>query len=181
MRAVAAAFLFVCIFFSSAGAEALERQQGFGLDAGLSILTISGQNAELGIAYGLHYSLALNDQFDIVGELGGAVVDLNPIVNATSLAGRPSQLWNADAGVIYKIDIVQVVPYIGALAGGYVLYGGSLPSAQVYPGVEIAAGADYLLSRHLAIGLAIREHLLFTDLDTYPTYLTVTGRVELMF
>jgi hypothetical protein len=179
MRAIAPAAVFASLVLLPRSASALERQQGFGLDAGLAILTVSGQSAEMGVAYGLHYSYALNDQFDIVGELGGAAVDLHPVMVPGS--GRPSQLWNVDAGLIYKIDIVQVVPYFGALAGGYLMYGGSLPSAQPYPGVEIAGGADYLLNRHWAVGLAIREHLLFTDLSTYPTYLTVTARVELMF
>jgi hypothetical protein len=181
MRAVAASVFFLGLVMAPTRADALERQQGFGLDTGLAVLAVNGQNAEIGIAYGLHYSYAITDQFDFVGELGGAVIDLDPIVTPGGLAGRPSQLWNADAGVIYKIDVVQVVPYFGALAGGYLMTGGSLPSLQAYPGVEIAAGADYLLNRHWALGLAVREHLLFTDLSTYPTYLTVTARLELTF
>ena len=106
-------------------------------------------------------------------------MDLDPIVNSTSPTDRPSTLWNADAGLIYKLDIVRFVPYFGALVGGYVLSGGSLPGALPLPGGELAVGGDYLLSRRWAVGLAIREHFLFTDLGTYPSYLTVTGRVEL--
>ena len=167
------------VVFTPRAAHALERSQGFGLDAGLAVLSVSGESAEVGISYGLHYSLALTDQFDFVSELGGAIVDLSPVVTPTSPLDRPSMLWNADAGVIYKLDIVQFVPYFGALAGGYVLNGGSLPSTKVLPGGELAVGADYLLSRQWAVGLAIREHFLFTDLGTYPSYLTVTARVEL--
>ena len=47
------------------------------------------------------------------------------------------------------------------------------------PGGEIAVGGDYLLTRRWAVGLSIREHFLFTDLGTYPSYLTVAARVEL--
>jgi len=140
---------------------------------------VNNEAQELGVAYGLHYSLALTDQFDFVGELGGATVDLKPIVTALSPMDRPAQMWNTDVGVIYKLDIVQFVPYFGALAGGYVLTGGSLPNARVLPGGEIAVGGDYLLTRRWAVGLSIREHFLFTDLGTYPSYLTVTGRIEL--
>jgi hypothetical protein len=178
MRALAAAVVLGGFLLAPRAAHAFERSQGFGLDAGLAVLSVNGESAEVGISYGLHYSLALTDQFDFVTEAGGAVVDLNPIVTPTSPVDRPSMLWNVDAGVIYKLDIVQFVPYFGVLAGGYVLTGGSLPSAQVLPGGELAVGADYLLSRRWAVGLAIREHFLFTDLGTYPSYLTVTARLE---
>lgn len=179
MRAVAAALAFGGLLLAPGSAYAWERSQGFGLDAGLAVLSISGENAELGISYGLHYSLALTDEFDFVTEAGGAVTDLHPIVTPTSPTDRPSMLWNADAGLIYKLDIVQFVPYFGALVGGYVLNGGSMPAALVLPGGEIAVGGDYLLTRRWAVGLSIREHFLFTDLGTYPSYLTVAARVEL--
>jgi hypothetical protein len=160
-------------------ALAWERGQGFGVDTGVAVLSVSGEAPEVGVAFGLHYSLRLNDYIDLVGELGGAAVDLNPIVTPLSPTDRPAELWNLDAGLIYKLDIVQFVPYFGALAGGYVLTGGSLPSPLILPGGEVAVGADYLITRHFAVGLSIREHFLFTDLGTYPSYLTVTGRFEL--
>jgi hypothetical protein len=178
MRATVAAVALVGALFAPRTAEAFERSQGFGLDAGLAVLSVSGQAAEVGISYGLHYSIALTDQFDFVAEAGGAIVDLDPIVVAMGPTNRPSMMWNADAGVIYKLDIVRFVPYFGALAGGYILSGGSLPSVQVQPGGELAVGADYLLTRSWAVGLSIREHFLFTDLGNYPSYLTVTGRFE---
>jgi hypothetical protein len=179
MRLALALFAFALLAGAPATAHALERSQGFGLDAGLAVLSVNGESALTGVSFGLHYSIALNDQFDFVGELGGAVVDFDPIVTPTSALDRPAMLWNGDAGLIYKLDIVQFVPYFGALIGGYVLNGGSLPATQVLPGGELAVGADYLLSRRWAVGLAIREHFLFTDLGTYPSYLTVAARVEL--
>jgi hypothetical protein len=179
MRATVAAAALVCVLCAPRVAEAFERSQGFGLDAGLAVLSVSGQSAEMGVSYGLHYSIALNDQFDFVAEAGGSIVDLDPIVAAMAPTNRPAMIWNADAGVIYKLDIVRFVPYFGALAGGYILNGGSLLSTQVQPGAELAVGADYLISRRWAVGLAIREHFLFTDLGDYPSYLTVTARLEL--
>jgi hypothetical protein len=183
MRALAAALPAVvaacAVLALPVSALAMDRAQGFGLDTGLAMLSISGESPQTGIAYGLHYKLALTDQFDFAAELGGAVVDLNPKVSSSSPTDRPTMLFNGDVGVLYKLDIVQFVPYFGALVGGYSLVGGSLPSAKVLPGGELAAGADYLLSRRWAVGLAIREHFLFTDLGTYPSYLTVTARVEM--
>jgi hypothetical protein len=178
MRPFAALALVLGLLLLPSSARAFERSQGFGLESGLAVLSVNGESPEFGVAWGLHYTLALTDQFDFTAELGGAQVDLDPTVAAGAPTDRPATLWNLDAGLLYKLDIVQFVPYFGALAGGYVLTGGSLPSALPLPGVEVAAGADYLLSRRWAVGLAIREHLLFTDLGTYPTYLTVTARAE---
>jgi hypothetical protein len=179
VAAVAPALVLAVALLAPRTARALERGQGFGLDAGLAVLSVSGQSAEVGISYGLHYSIRLTDQFDFVSEVGGSIVDLDPIVVPMSPTNRPAMIWNADAGVIYKLDIVQFVPYFGVLAGGYILNGGSLVSTEVQPGAELAVGADYLLSRRWAVGLAIREHFLFTDLGDFPSYLTVTGRLEL--
>ncbi len=180
MRVLVAVIASAGLLLVPARARALERSQGFGLDTGLAVLSVSGESPEVGVAWGLHYHLALTDQFDFVGELGGAVVDLDPIVTPLSPTDRPSTLWNADAGLLYKLDIVQFVPYFGALVGGYVLCGGSLPGAQPLPGGELAVGGDYLLGRRWAVGLAIREHFPFHRfLGTYPSYLTVTARVEL--
>jgi hypothetical protein len=181
MRALLpAACACIGVWLAPGTARAWERSQGFGADVGVAMLNTSdGLSPELGVAYGLHYSIALTDQFDFVSELGGATVDLSPVVTSMSANDRPQQMWNLDAGVIYKLDVVQFVPYFGALAGGYLLKGGSLPSALLLPGAEVAVGADYLLTRRWAVGLSIRETFLFTDLDTYPSYFTVTGRVEL--
>jgi len=173
-----AALVFAGALAAPRSAEAMERGQGFGLDAGLAVLSVSGQSAEVGINFGLHYSIRLTDQLDLIAEAGGSVVDLDPIVVPMGPTNRPAMIWNADAGVIYKLDIVQFVPYFGVLAGGYVLNGGSLTATQVQPGAELAVGGDYLLSRSWAVGLSIREHFLFTDLGDFPSYLTVTGRVE---
>jgi hypothetical protein len=181
MRAIAAALPLsgmLVIVFAPRTASAWERGQGLGLDAGMAMLTINNENPETGVAFGLHYSLRLTDQFDLVGELGGAITDLDPIVTPTSPTDRPQMVWNATAGVIYKLDIVRFVPYFGALVGPFLMNGGSLPSPLVLPGAEVAVGGDYFLTRQWAVGLAIRETFFVTDMSTYPSYLTVTGRIE---
>ncbi len=180
MRALGVAFAVVMTAALAApDARAWERGQGFGVDTGVSMLSVNNEAVETGISFGLHYSLRITDQFDFVGEAGCSVVDLDPIVTPTSPTDRPAYVWNGDAGLIYKMDIVRFVPYFGGLVGGYALTGGSLPSSELLPGVELAVGGDYLLTRRWAVGVAARYTLLFTDLSTYPTFLTVTARVEL--
>jgi hypothetical protein len=84
-------------------------------------------------------------------------------------------------GAGYVIDILRFVPYIGLLLGGYRLSGGTLDSALLLPGAELAVGLDYRLNCHWTIGLAGRQHLLFTKASTYPSYTTVMLRLEYMW
>ena len=99
--------------------------------------------------------------------------------------------WHASVGVMYALDIVRVVPYFeasvgllgvtrlaaaGAAAGTAAGTGTSLNA-----GAEIGLGADYMLSRRWAVGVALRYHAFLTDLGRIPLYLTVGPRVVLRF
>lgn len=84
-------------------------------------------------------------------------------------------------GFSYVIDILRWVPWVGVEAGACVLTGGTLDRSLVVPDVSAGLGVDYQLTRSMAVGLAGREHLLFTKLDTYPSYLTGMLRFELMW
>ncbi len=179
MRVAVALVAGALLLTAPSSAHAWERSQGFGVDVGMGALTLASGNTSMGVALGLHYSLALTDELDLVGEFGGAIVDLDPVVvpYVTPL-DQPQFVWNTDVGILYKLDLAQFVPYFGGLIGGYVMNGGSMPSAIILPGAELAVGADYLLTRRWAVGLSIREHIFPTDMGTFPSYLTVTGRVE---
>ena len=58
---------------------------------------------------------------------------------------------------------------------------GTLDGALFLPGGEAAIGLDYQLSRHWALGVAVRQHFLFTKMSTYPSYTTAQFRVEYMW
>jgi hypothetical protein len=164
-------------------AEAIERQHHIGLDPSLSMLKVDDKSTmSVGFGLGAHYTYGINDQFNFMAEMNVSRVAANQEQDdETSPHTRPADVAHASAGVGYVIDVLRFVPYIGLMLGGYRLSGGTLDNALLLPGAELAAGLDYQLNRHWAIGLAGRQHLLFTKASTYPTYTTVLLRFEYMW
>ena len=164
-------------------AQALERQHHLGLDPSLSILKVDDKSTvSVGAGLGLHYTYGINDQLNFMAEMNVSRVAADQQQDdATSPHTRPADLAYASAGVGYVIDVLQFVPYFGLLFGGYRLSGGTLDNTLYLPGLELALGLDYQLSRSWAIGIAGRQHLMFTKLSTYPTYTNVVLRFEYMW
>lgn len=163
-------------------AHAIERQHHVGLDPSLSMLKVDDKSTvSVGAGLGLHYTYGITDQFNFMAEANVSRVAANQQQDdATSPHTRPADVAHASAGVGYVIDVLQFVPYIGLLIGGYRLSGGTLDKALLLPGAELAVGLDYQLSRHWAVGVAGRQHLV-TKATTYPSYTTAMLRLEYMW
>jgi hypothetical protein len=159
-------------------AGAVEREHQLGVDVGASMLTTADSvTPEIGPAFGVHYGYGITDQFNLLAELQYAVVAFGP-PGPTEPPTHPAQIWNADVGVTYVLDVLRWVPYIGALAGGYLMSGHTLPASLVLPGGDIVIGLDYLVTPRLAVGFEVSEHFLFTDMSLYTSYSTAFARTE---
>jgi hypothetical protein len=90
-------------------------------------------------------------------------------------------MQHALVGVGYVIDVLRWVPYVGVLAGGYRLAGGTLDDPLYVFGGAAEVGLDYQLSRQWAIGVAAQQHFLLTKMSTYPSYTNVMLRFEYMW
>lgn len=167
----------------SSSAEAIERQHHLGLDPALGILHVSGKStASVGIGGGIHYAYGLTDQWNLGVEASSVVVAADQAQDTpTTPRNRPATVDHAAVGVGYVIDILRWVPYIGVHGGAYRLAGGTLDEALFLPGLSVGAGIDYQISRQIAVGVAAREHLMISKLDTYSSYLTLLLRVEYMW
>jgi len=112
---------------------------------------------DLGWGVGAHGAYALSDMFDAELELLGTH-------NGSSL-GTSTDVMAATAGVAYKVDILRVVPYAGLL-GGYYHWGGA-PGPNGESGSAVGAsfqiGADFLLTREVALSLDYRWHFSFKE------------------
>ena len=174
----------------SRGAGAVEGEHQLGVNIGVPMLTISDKpSPDFGAAFGVHYGYGITDQFNLLVEAQYALLSLGTPAAPMSMSASgapamptanndPSQMWNADIGLTYVLDVLRWVPYFGALAGGYLLNGGGLPGSLILPGGEIVVGLDYLVTPKWAVGGEFSEHFLFTDMGVYTSYSTFFARTE---
>ena len=152
---------------SSAGA--VESEHHLGIDVGANALVLGGVGSDTGLTVGAHWTYGLTDQFDLMVEGAWSV---------EAFGGHAGSVANADAGVSYVLDVLQWVPYIGVLVGGYELWGSEIGGPKLLPGGVLALGLDYRISRALAVGVSVREHMLLTEISTYPSFVQGVARLE---
>jgi hypothetical protein len=155
-------------------ASAYERQWHAGVGLGYSYL--GAETPVHGIATELHLSYGLNDMFNLMAEADAAYHFGDGKVLALS----------GSAGVGYVIDILQVVPYVGVMVGGYDLFttdgpcgGADQPACHAGRlGVSIPAGFDYTVTRSFNVGAAVRYHLLLLGPNPVESMVTAFVRAE---
>jgi hypothetical protein len=175
--------IFCAAVLSSRDASAVERQHHLGLAPQLSILAIDGKStASVGAGGAIHYAYGLNDTFNLMAEASSSIVAADQDQDTPETPrNRPAGVDHGAFGVGYVIDVFKWVPYLCALGGVYHLSGGTLDDRLFLPGLSLGVGLDYQLSRSLAIGIAGRQHMFVSKLDTYPSYTTVLLRAEYMW
>ncbi len=177
MRARIAAAVVVSSLALAAPARAVEREQNVGVDLGGAMLVPQGNRTpEIGGGAGVHWTYGMTDAFNLMAEGASSLLALG-----TPAAGNPKTLpgWvaNANVGVAYVLDVLQWVPYIGLLVGGYAFAGGNIDGAKLLPGGAIALGLDYRIRPHFTVGVAVRQHFV-TEVNTYPSFTQAFARLE---
>ncbi len=147
-----------CLFLSLVGAStvalpahAFENQWHFGGGLG------AGQHTRfstLGPALGAHAAYGLSDMFDLRLELRSA--RFHPE------AERVVWLHTGELGITYKLDLIQLIPFVGLAVGGTASSRAVADSERWLPVTSVLFGADYALDRQIGLGL-----LLFMDM--HPT------------
>ena len=129
-----------------------------------------------GPTLGVSGSIGLGDTFSLRGQLEGAWHPSN---------GTDPTLWLGLIGVevIYLLDIVSVVPFFGLGVDTLLTSGGSVTGLEF--GAHAILGADYLISREVAVGVDIRPRILFAsaieDGRLDPFYFSVALRLSYRF
>lgn len=162
-------------------ARAVEREHQLGVDGQFVSLKVANTaSANSGGAFGAHYSYGLTDQFNLMAEGGFALHAVEPEVEKDKgpAPQQPKTIGHVGVGVGYVFDVLSWVPYIGLLGTGYVFSGGTRTGAGPAGGLAAALGIDYRASRHLAVGLAARQHFILSDFGTYPSWTSVGLRLS---
>jgi hypothetical protein len=150
------ALLVASAVLGSAGrARAYEEQWHFGGGVGTS--SFARTDTGFAPALGAHASYDISDMFDVRAELLAAQHEL--------VAGETTRFSSVALGAIYKIDVIEWVPYAGILGGYYVFDGPTwpLPLKQRELGISIPLGLDYTVSRSFGVGAQLRFHGFLSD------------------
>jgi len=153
-----------------ANAEAWEIKAGLGPVFGTEF---SSQRKD-GLGAQAHLDMGLNEFFSLT--VGGGYVQ--HFIGG----GQLYYLANAGAGVVVNLDGVMFgvglawVPYVSARIGflHQHIEGREAVSGL---GMSTAVGLDYVFEENYFVGFAFEYQGMLTDLEIFPAYLGITGRV----
>ena len=165
-----AAVVALALLLAPRRAQAFEREWHVG--GGLGV-TAYPRYYTAGPALGLNAAYGISDVFDLKLELLGSLNTYTPPLSkadaAAGLKPPPSEHaepWSAVAGLSYKLDVLQWIPY-GALLVGYQHIGGRLPVGEPFRRDDalaaIVLGLDYAATRNFGLGASIRSDILLTS------------------
>lgn len=155
------------VALTAVDALAVERQWQVGGGAGYAHVK-RGDFSGSSVGPEFHLSYGLTDMFNVLVETSHTPVVLRRTLSTgeTETPSRTFALQTAATGLAYTLDIVRIVPYAGVLVGGSRMSAGQR-TIGAFRGTEgldyrvdlvIAVGADYQVTRDLAVGLALRLH-----------------------
>ena len=158
MRSAVSAAVLALAILAPARASAYENQWHAGADAGY----VGGWNGVgSGVGAGIDLGYGVRDWLDVTGSVD---VSYHP----ASRFLVPS----ATAGVRFVFDVLQVVPYVGAMGGvaGRIFAGTECTTVCSAARLDLALpfGADYQLSRSFTIGAAGRFQVLLLNGSPTP-------------
>ena len=144
--------------------------------------TANGGGFALDVGFGLSDAVSLHAS----GNLSWHEAEVTKKQGAGVLTG-----FTALIGLNYTLDVIRLVPSFDVSLGVIGLRGdaafGSTPQAALVEkpltGLCLALGfqIDYLLTRHVAVGIEVRYHFALTDADRLPMYLYTGPRVIFHF
>ncbi len=144
-------------------ARAYERQIGLTLELGYAVLP-SGPLPPHGAYAELGASVGLSDVWELRVRAGYAY---HP---------EPMHRWVYGAEIVYLVDILEVVPFLGVgVLGVTTLVDPALSADFAVDGVF---GLDVLLSREITLGVVVRPNVVLTALDTSPVWLEAGVRLQ---
>ena len=182
VRALLVGFALSALPSGAARAEQRELTVGLQPAYGLTYVdqrTPSGGGGFAHLAYGITDAVGIQLTGGLTAHPLGAALDDNmmPLPTGSLLT------WSATAGIVYALDIVRIVPFFEAGLGvlGTITRTDSGVSQSIGASAALGLGADYLLTRRVAIGVVMRYHAFLSDLGRIPIYLTVGPRFVVRF
>lgn len=150
------------VLVSSREAEAFERQWHAGGGLGIRPTSLDGASAQ-GVAplFVANLTYGLTDAFDAFAEVGLAYPGFSRGVEPAR-----ALITTGDLGIVYTLDVLRVVPYLGVFGGvhhvGNITLAAPDGTTRSFGGTGLdlgaAFGARYQWDRTLAFGADLRFH-----------------------
>ena len=141
-------------------AHAFEREWHTG--GGLGV-TVYPHYYSVGLALGLNAAYGISDVFDLKLEVLGSYHGYSASPRSPTEHAEP---YSAVAGLSYKLDVLQWIPY-GALLVGYQHIAGRLPLAEPFRRDDalgaLVLGLDYAMTRNFGLGASLRVAMPITS------------------
>lgn len=155
--------LVLLVLTTGRSAAAFEDEWHGGVRAGAASLAKRGW----GPAVGLHGAYGISDMFDVSFEGLASRHDWN----------TPTSVYSASVGLVYKVDVLEWIPYVGVLGGYYYYAGRQGPNGErsSQPGASVELGLDYLFLRNWAATAELRWHASFSDGMNVPLFSATLG------
>ena len=151
-------------------ARAFEREWHVGGGVGL---TAYPSYYSTGPALGLHAGYGLSDTFDLKLELLGSSHTYQATEERPSDRGAS---YSGVAGLSYKLDILQWIPY-GAALIGYQHIAGPIPASEPFRRddaiLALVLGLDYAATRNFGLGASFRTNFLLSTFDEGEAFTTM--------
>jgi hypothetical protein len=142
----------------------------------------SGVGGGVEVGFGISEALTLK---------ASGFMSWHPVDATTSTAGGTIGEFAAMLVLNYSLDVIRLVPSFDLAVGVLGLRGDAgfadnaqsnavVPSSTAF-GIGLGFNLDYLVTRHVAVGLTVRYHAFITDITRIPVYLFVGPRVTFRF
>jgi hypothetical protein len=147
--------------FVSGRAQAFEREWHTGGGVGF---TAYPHYYSLGPALGLNAGYGISDVFDLKLEVLGSYHAYPGALKSESPWAAP---FSVAAGLSYKLDVLQWIPYAALLVGVRDVSGTLAHGASFHRDDALAAlvvGLDYAMTRNFGLGASVRADMLLSSL-----------------
>lgn len=157
----------------AATARAYEDRASFALELGWGMVGSAAALPTHGFVAGLGVGVGLSDTWEL------------RVDAAYALHPETLHRLRTSAEIVYLVDIIQVVPFVGLGAGATFSFTSAVPPdvpENVRPDLaaHVVLGFDVLLDRDWTVGLVVRPIFQLTSPTEDLFYLTVTARAQFL-
>jgi hypothetical protein len=142
----------------------------------------SGGGGGLEVGYGVTESLTLQ---------ASGFTSWHPVAATKTTAKGTLGEFAGMVGLNYALDVIRLVPSFDLSVGVLGIRGDSsfstsakanavVPASTAF-GFGLGFNLDYLVTRHIAVGVIVRYHAFLTDVTRIPVYIFVGPRVTFRF